>query len=125
MGFGMITFVQIYGAIGALVAVAFLFWGIDRVAPDARGAYVFRPLLVPGILLVWPLVLWRWLALEQQRGSGQRRHRPPRRTQDMLAVVMALLIPIILITALLVRQQRPFEWPAIVVEEPAAGEASQ
>lgn len=53
-----------WGGIGALVAAAFLLGGgIERVEPAARGAYAVRPLLVPGIMLLWPLVLWRWAAL--------------------------------------------------------------
>jgi hypothetical protein len=56
-----------YGLVGAVVALAFLFVGLDRVDPAARGAYAFRPLLVPGLVLLCPLVLWRWLALERRR----------------------------------------------------------
>jgi hypothetical protein len=54
---------------GLLTAAAFLGFGIDRVDPAARGAWAFRPLLAPGIVLLWPLVLWRWAALER-RGGG-------------------------------------------------------
>lgn len=50
---------------GAVVAAAFLVVGIDRVEPSARGSYVFRPLLIPGICLIWPLVLYRWIRLEK------------------------------------------------------------
>ena len=57
--------VEIYAWIGAAVAAAFLLFGIDRVDPGARGTYLFRPLLIPGILGLWPLVLWRWLQLER------------------------------------------------------------
>ena len=45
---------------GMVVALAFLSLGIDRVAPQAVGAYAFRPLLIPGLVLLWPLVAWRW-----------------------------------------------------------------
>ena len=58
-----------YGGIGALIAVAFLLWGMDRVDPAAAGAYAMRPLLVPGLVLLWPLVLWRWIALS--RGAAR------------------------------------------------------
>ena len=72
---------------GALSAVAFLLIGIDRIDANARGAYTFRPLLVPGILLLWPLVLWRWWVLE--RGWDEaRRHRPPRRAQEAMALLL-------------------------------------
>jgi uncharacterized membrane protein len=50
-------------AIGGLVGVAFLFVGIDRVDDAARGAYAFRPLLLPGLVLLWPFVVLRWYLL--------------------------------------------------------------
>jgi hypothetical protein len=50
-------------AIGVLVGVAFLFLGIDRVDAAARGAYAFRPLLLPGLVLLWPFVALRWYLL--------------------------------------------------------------
>jgi hypothetical protein len=59
-----------YGGIGALIAAAFLFVGMDRVDPAAQGAYAMRPLLVPGLVLLWPLVLIRWIALARQKGDG-------------------------------------------------------
>ena len=125
MGNALITIIQVYGALGGLVAIAFLFWGVDRIAPDARGAYVFRPLLIPGVVLLWPLVLWRWQVLERQRDVAQRRHKPPRRSQDVFAALLALAIPIILVVALLIRQQGPFEWPAQEIEQASTEEASQ
>ena len=45
---------------GGAVAVAFLAFGLDRIDPSARGGYAFRPLLVPGLMLLWPLVLATW-----------------------------------------------------------------
>jgi hypothetical protein len=50
-------------AIGILVGVAFLFLGIDRIDPAARGSYAFRPLLLPGLALLWPFVALRWFML--------------------------------------------------------------
>lgn len=47
---------------GSVTAAAFLLVGIDRFDPGARRAYAFRPLLIPAILLLWPLVLLRWAA---------------------------------------------------------------
>jgi hypothetical protein len=52
-----------YGAVGLLIAAVFLLVGLDRVSPAARGAYAFRPLLVPGLVLLWPLVVVRWATL--------------------------------------------------------------
>ncbi len=58
----LLQFATLYGAAGFGVGVAFLVFGLDRCDPAARGAYGFRPLLLPGLILLWPLVLWRWLA---------------------------------------------------------------
>ena len=63
----IVNLAKIYAAIGAVVAVVFLIFGIDRVDPGAHGAYAFRPLLAPGIIVLWPVALWRWLALERRR----------------------------------------------------------
>lgn len=60
-----------YGWIGLAVALAFLLWGIDRIDAAARGAYPFRVLLVPGIVVLWPLVLVRWMQVSQsEEGNG-------------------------------------------------------
>ena len=57
---------KIYAAIGGVVAAAFLLYGIDRVDQGAHATYAFRPLLIPGAVLLWPLVVWRWIALERR-----------------------------------------------------------
>jgi hypothetical protein len=56
-----------YGAVGLAVAVLFLLFALDRMDPAAVGAYAFRPLLVPGLMLLWPVVLYRWLRFERTR----------------------------------------------------------
>ncbi len=57
----------VYLGVGGVVALAFLLFGIDRVDPQARGAYLFRPMIAPGLVLLWPLVLTRWAALARGR----------------------------------------------------------
>lgn len=103
--------VQIWGIIGALVAAVFLTIGIDRVDEDARGAYVFRPLLIPGVLLIWPLVLWRWWQIESEAAGWAGRYKPVRRAHGAAAVLMSLGIVVIVIAGLSVRQ----DWPADAV----------
>lgn len=61
----ILTLAYAYAAVGCVVTAAFLVFGIDRVDPTARGAYAFRPLLIPGGILLWPVVLWRWRALSR------------------------------------------------------------
>jgi hypothetical protein len=59
--------VTVWLAIGVVVGVVFLFLGIDRIDPAARGAYAFRPLLLPGLTLLWPFVALRWFTLARRR----------------------------------------------------------
>lgn len=67
----LLATLKVYASVGVGVSVLFLTVGIDRCAPAARGAYAFRPLLVPGIVLLWPLVLASWAAIATaQRGGG-------------------------------------------------------
>lgn len=56
-----------WGVIGLMVAIAFLLLGFDRVDSGAKDAYAVRPLLVPGLVLLWPVVLWRWAILAKER----------------------------------------------------------
>ncbi|MEM7619690.1 MAG: hypothetical protein AAF228_04390 [Pseudomonadota bacterium] len=60
----IVTGVEYYLYIGGAIAALFLLIGLDRIDPSARGAYAFRPLLIPGICLLWPFVLIRWAQLE-------------------------------------------------------------
>ncbi|SLN10361.1 hypothetical protein ROJ8625_00205 [Roseivivax jejudonensis] len=91
--------------IGAAVAALFLSIGIGRIDPDARGAFVFRVLLVPGLLLIWPLVLWRWWRLEK----GDRwlpRYRPPSAHASAAAAMSALIM-----AALVLSYGARQDWP--------------
>lgn len=61
----LVELCMLYAGIGLVLGVAFLTLGIARVDPAARGVPAMRPLLLPGIVLLWPLVAWRWWALER------------------------------------------------------------
>ncbi len=61
---------EAYLAIGLVVGVAFIAFGIDTIDPSARGAYAFRPLLLPGFALLWPVAASRW------RAKGRAREEP-------------------------------------------------
>ncbi len=57
----------LYLAIGLCVGAAFAFFGAGRaVAPRADISAPARVLLIPGAMVLWPLVLARWL------GGGPR-----------------------------------------------------
>mgnify|MGYP006274028211 CR=1 FL=1 len=103
---------------GAVTAVAFVPFGAGRVEPGARGAWVFRVLLIPGVVLLWPLVLVRWARLE--RGAARDLpERPPFRAQERLGLALSLAIPLILAIGLAIRQDGPVERPALLIDPPA------
>ena len=52
----------IYLAVGLLVAVPFAFLGAKLVDPAAaEGTVGFKLLVIPGTMVFWPLMLWRWV----------------------------------------------------------------
>jgi len=102
---------------GAAVAAVFLLIGIDRIDEDARGSYTFRPLLVPGILLLWPLVVWRWVRLESGVDPDIDRDNAVRAAHGRVWLVLALLIPLLLAGALLLRQAPPGSEPALQLSD--------
>ena len=106
--------------VGAAVAAVFLIFGIDRIDEDARGAYTFRPLLVPGILLLWPLVVWLWVMLERGGEPTNYRNRPLRAAHGWVWLILSILIPALFLTALSVRQKSYEGAPAIRLGKPAS-----
>lgn len=103
----IIRLAELWLYFGAAVAVFFLTIGIDRIDEDARGAYIFRPLLIPGVLLIWPLVLWRWYLLETARTDRMRHYLPPRSAHSSFWLILGILIPVIFLTSLAIRQTEP------------------
>lgn len=100
----------LYGYAGLAVAALFLTVGIDRIDEDSRGAYAFRPLLIPGTVLIWPLVLWRWWQYESGRDDWRARYGRQGRAHGTVALVMAVLVVGALLTGRAVHQT----WPADV-----------
>ena len=61
----------LYAALGALFALAFLFAGVSRVDPGAKGAgFGFRLTILPGLIALWPLMLVRWIVGGAPHGGG-------------------------------------------------------
>ena len=117
----MVDFVVIalqgWGVVGALVALVFLTIGLDRIDEDARHAYVFRPLLIPGILMIWPLVLWRWWQIEGQSEAWAKRYRPWRAQHGLAACLMAIAVIAALIAGLSIRQSWPVDTAPLQLSE--------
>ena len=118
---GILEGLMLWGMIGGIVALVFLTIGVDRIDEDARGAYVFRVLVAPGVILLWPLVLWRWWMLETRRDQWALRHAPPRQSHAKVWIVLAVLIPVIFVTALSLRQV----WPDHIAPERLTQENAQ
>ena len=114
----ILMLVQIWVWAGIATAAVFLSVGMDRVEPNARTSFIFRPLLIPATVILWPLVLWRWFVLETGRDQPLQRHRPPRPWHRRLWIVFSVLIPLILISGLIIRQDGPWERPAVLLEKP-------
>lgn len=104
--------------IGAAVSVIFLTIGIDRIDEDAQGTYLFRPLLIPGILLIWPMVLWRWAEIERKGEVTLARYRPVRKSYPVAAILMSGLICLFLMSGWSARQTWPADVPAVQLAEP-------
>jgi hypothetical protein len=110
--------VEAYAAMGGVAAIAFLAFGLDRIDPSARGAYAFRPLLLPGLLLLWPLVVWRWRALSRgpARPASGRHYAG---THRVVWMALALLLPLLLFASLALRQSGPLEAAPVRLAAPA------
>jgi hypothetical protein len=62
----LLTAMAAYLAPGALFVAPFVWRGVQAVDPVARqGTVGFRLVIVPGVILLWPLLAWRWA-----RGTG-------------------------------------------------------
>lgn len=112
----LITVGTWYLYVGAAVAVWFIPFGIGRLDENAQGAWIFRPLLIPGVLLIWPLVLWRCRALWQGEQKLDR-HRMPRARQERATLAFACALPIIILLALSVRQDPDTLAPPVLLED--------
>ncbi|MEM8712302.1 MAG: hypothetical protein AAGG01_15230 [Planctomycetota bacterium] len=65
-----------YVALGALFSIPFVLIGAGRIDPDAReGTWGFRALILPGAVLLWPLLAKRW-AQAGPDGSVPRERTP-------------------------------------------------
>lgn len=91
-----------YIAVGAAVALAFVVLGLDRLDPGARGAYGFRALIGPGLALLWPLVVYRWLVSPAPVDD----QAPPRQSDAhrVAWLCLAVIVPAILLAGFLQRR---------------------
>jgi len=113
----LISVAEIYLGIGAVLGVLFLVFLLGRVDRSATGSWAFRPLLLPGLILLWPLVAWR-LWRPADHGDPGRQHRPPRRLQGWLGVVLIVSVPVILAIAILIDGPSLIDVPPVRLDPP-------
>jgi hypothetical protein len=106
-----------YALIGLCVAVAFLLLALDRLDPAAHGRVAFRPLLVPGLALLWPYVLVRWRRSKAAAIVVAPQHRQ-RAAHARVWLALAAILPLILLGGFVLRQGGPLEAPAVQLAPP-------
>jgi hypothetical protein len=68
MAYVMVLIFAVYTAAGALFAAAFVARGARRLDRNVEGAsWIFRLMIAPGAVALWPLLLSQWL--RQERGE--------------------------------------------------------
>jgi hypothetical protein len=72
----VVNLAMVYAALGVAFAIAFVFYGVDRIDSAAKHArLMFRLLIFPGVAALWPLLLTRWLSGRTQPPVEQNAHR--------------------------------------------------
>jgi hypothetical protein len=98
----LVALCQAYLVVGLIVAVLFLVLGIEAIDPGAEGSYVFRVLLLPGLVALWPLVILRWAQVMQPLEPKSVRSHMQRHATTWM--VLTMLIPFILVAAAMERR---------------------
>jgi hypothetical protein len=77
---GLLTALASYLGLGLVFAILFVIRGVGRIDPHAaHGSWGFRILILPGTVLLWPILARRWLSRAQQLPEERNSHRsaPP------------------------------------------------
>lgn len=62
----LVNVAAVYAAAGLIFAAVFVFAGVGRIDPAAKGAPLgFRLLIIPGAVALWPWLLKRWIGAQQ------------------------------------------------------------
>ncbi len=73
---GLVTALGVYLGLGLLFAVPFVWVGAGRVDSNAAGGTLgFRLLILPGSILLWPLLLRRWIGATGAPPIERNAHR--------------------------------------------------
>jgi hypothetical protein len=90
---------ETYLFIGAVFAVLFVPAGIKSIDPAAEGSTLgFRIIIVPGVILLWPLLFKRWMVEKDARMI-----QPLRRAHRAIWIVLPVILGVLFFAALLRR----------------------
>ncbi len=65
----------IYLLVGCVFAIPFVLVGAKRIDPTAHsGTWGFRLIIIPGVALLWPLLLLRWIRGNHPVECSAHRH---------------------------------------------------
>jgi hypothetical protein len=72
----LLTVAGIYLLCGLVIAIPFVLVGVGRIDPHAaHGSWGFRLLIIPGTMLLWPLLAKRWLTGMHEPPEEKNPHR--------------------------------------------------
>jgi len=71
-----LTLLAIYLLCGSVFAIPFVLVGVGKVDPHAKhGSWGFRLLILPGTIMLWPLLARRWLSGIHEPPEERNAHR--------------------------------------------------
>ncbi len=74
----------LYGIIGVIFTIIFLIFGIEESDSAAKGTSpLFKSLLIPGIIIFWPLFAIRWIIGVRNPPQERNAHRIAAKTYNI------------------------------------------
>ena len=115
----LVKVAAVYVACGLFVAVLFLARWCKTFDPSAaHGSWGFRVLVVPGIIVLWPVILVKVRAVARggsAAGEAEMPIRPEtlRRNHGVAFITLAILAPLLFVIALVWRAPRLEDTPVV------------
>lgn len=71
----ILILVSIYLLLGVLFVIPFLIKGLRKVDEDAHGGTIaFKIIIIPGVIVFWPLLLSKWMKNRNHEYTKSRRN---------------------------------------------------
>lgn len=92
-----------YLVLGVLYGLFFISFGAGRMVPAARGGGLgFRLIILPGAVLLWPVLLTRLI-------KGYPRPEPPRPLRRLHVRLWVFLVPLVALGIMMALMLRPID----------------